>query len=116
MQKKIILLMIILMAAKIMVFAQNSANYSGESAGSQTALYTEKQQQLRIKASDIRLIPDKKNGGYHLYVKKTANVNSILLTETTKDPEGKNDSYAYRAKEYNKINGDEIRYLDGKKT
>ncbi len=115
MQKKIILLMIILMAAKIMVFAQNSSNYSGESAGSQTALYTEKQQQLRIKASDIRLIPDKKNGGYHLYVKKTANVNSILLTETTKDPEGKNDSYAYRAKEYNKINGDEIRYLDGKK-
>ena len=115
MQKKIILLMIILMAAKIMVFAQNSANYSGESAGSQTALYTEKQQQLRIKASDIRLIPDKKNGGYHLYVKKTANVNSILLTETTKDPEGKNDNYAYRAKEHNKINGDEIRYLDGKK-
>ena len=115
MQKKIILLMIILMAAKIMVFAQNSSIYSGESAGSQTALYTEKQQQLRIKASDIRLIPDKKNGGYHLYVKKTANVNSILLTETTKDPEGKNDSYAYRAKDYNKINGDEIRYLDGKK-
>ncbi len=115
MQKKIILLMIILMAAKIMVFAQNSSNYSGESAGSQTALYTEKQQQLRIKASDIRLIPDKKNGGYHLYVKKTANVNSILLTETTKDPEGKNDSYAYRTKDYNKINGDEIRYLDGKK-
>lgn len=115
MQKKIILLMIILMAAKIMVFAQNSANYSGESAGSQTALYTEKQQQLRIKASDIRLIPDKKNGGYHLYVKKTANVNSILLTETTKDPAGKNDSYAYRAKEYNSINGDEIRLLDGKK-
>ena len=115
MQKKIFVLMIILMAAKIMVFAQNSSNYSGESAGSQTALYTEKQQQLRIKASDIRLIPDKKNGGYHLYVKKTANVNSILLTETTKDPEGKNDSYAYRAKDYNKINGDEIRYLDGKK-
>ena len=107
--------MIFLMAAKVMLFAQNSRNYSGESQGSQTALYTEKQQQLRIKASDLRLIPDKKKGGYHLYVKKTANVNSILLTETTKDPEGKNDSYAYRAKEYNKINGDEIRYLDGKK-
>ena len=94
-----------------MTFGQNS----GESEGSQTALYTAKQQQLRIKAADVRLIPDSKNGGYHLYVKKTAGVNSILLTETTKDPEGKNDSYAYRAKTYNKINGDEIRFLDGKK-
>ncbi len=103
--------MIILMALTQLVFAQNS----GESEGSQTTLYTAKQQQLRIKASDVRLVQDKKNGGYHLYVRKTANVNSILLTETTKDPLGKNDSYAYRAKEYNKINGDEIRYLDGKK-
>ena len=103
--------MIILMALTQLVFAQNS----GESEGSQTTLYTAKQQQLRIKDSDVRLVQDKKNGGYHLYVRKTANVNSILLTETTKDPLGKNDSYAYRAKEYNKINGDEIRYLDGKK-
>ena len=111
MQKKIFILVIILVAMTGLAFAQNS----GESEGSQTALYTPKQQQLRIKASDVRLVADKKNGGYHLYVKKTANVNSILLTETTKDPEGKSDSYAYRAKEYNKINGDEIRYLDGKK-
>ena len=70
---------------------------------------------LRITAENVRLVQDKEKGGYHLYVKKTANVNSILLTETTKDPAGKNDSYAYRAKEYNSINGDEIRFLDGKK-
>lgn len=38
-----------------------------------------------------------------------------MLVETTKDPAGKNDSYAYRALEYNAINGDEIRFLDGKK-
>ena len=89
------------------VFAQNE--------GSQVELYTAKQQQLRITAEDVRLIPDTKNGGYHLYVRKSPNVNSILLTETTKDPAGKNDSYAYRAKECNSINGDEIRLLDGKK-
>ncbi len=106
MQKKIILVTVLL-AAMQMVFAQND--------GSQTSLFTEKQQQLRITAENVRLVPDTKNGGYHLYVKKTANVNSILLTETTKDPAGKNDSYAYRAKEYNSINGDEIRLLDGKK-
>ena len=106
MQKKIILVTVLL-AAMQMVFAQND--------GSQTSLFTEKQQQLRITAENVRLVPDTKNGGYHLYVKKTANVNSILLTETTKDPAGQNDSYAYRAKEYNSINGDEIRLLDGKK-
>lgn len=86
-----------------------------QSDGSQTTLYTAKQQQLRITAGNVRLVRDEKNGGYHLYVKKLPNVNSILLTETTKDPEGKSDSYAYRAQEYNSINGDEIRYLDGKK-
>ncbi len=106
MQKKIFLITLLCLALQGL-FAQ--------SEGSQTALYTEKQQQLRIRAENVRLVADKTNGGYHLYVKKTANVNSILLTETTKDPEGKSDSYAYRAKEYNKINGDEIRFLDGKK-
>ena len=110
MQKKIILITVFLMVLQA-VFAQNS----GESDGSQKVLFTAKQQQLRITADNVRLVPDSANGGYHLYVRKTENVNSILLTETTKDPEGKSDSYAYRAKEYNKINGDEIRFLDGKK-
>ena len=110
MQKKIILITVFFMALQA-VFAQNSH----ESEGSQKVLFTAKQQQLRIMADNVRLVPDSANGGYHLYVKKTENVNSILLTETTKDPEGKSDSYAYRAKEYNKINGDEIRFLDGKK-
>ena len=106
MQKKWILATMLFMAVQV-VFAQSD--------GSQTTLYTAKQQQLRITAENVRIIRDEKNGGYHLYVKKLPNVNSILLTETTKDPEGKSDSYAYRAKEYNNVNGDEIRYLDGKK-
>lgn len=102
--KKLIFLTAFLIFSEL-IFAQES----------QTELFTAKQQQLRIKAENVRLFPDSKSGGYHLYVKKTPNVNSILLTETTKDPAGKNDSYAYRAKDYNKINGDEIRLLDGKK-
>ena len=96
-----------LIASSFYLFAQTTNE-------SQVQVYTAQQQKLRITAKDIRLVPDSKNGGYHLYVKKLPNINSILLTETTKDPAGKNDSYAYRAKEYNKINGDEIRYLDGK--
>ena len=111
-RKKIIVFFSFFMILVHTVFAQS---YSSETEGSQVELYTAKQQLLRITAENVRLIQDKENGGYHLYVKKTANVNSILLTETTKDPAGKNDSYAYRAKEYNKINGDEIRILDGKK-
>ena len=106
MHKKWILITFVFMTVQV-VFAQSD--------GSQTTLYTAKQQQLRITAENVRLVRDEKNGGYHLYVKKLPNVNSILLTETTKDPEGKSDSYAYRAQEYNSINGDEIRYLDGKK-
>lgn len=89
------------------LFAQTDQN-------PQHSVYTPEQQKLRISADDVRLIPDSKNGGFHLYVKKLKNVNSILLTETTKDPAGKSDNYAYRAGEYNSINGDEIRYLDGK--
>ena len=107
-----------LLFAAVFLMAMQGAfcqEYDYDSEGFQTELYTAKQQELRITAENVRLIPDSATGGYHLYVKKTKNVNSILLTETTKDPEGKSDSYAYRAKEYNKINGDEVRYLDGKK-
>lgn len=108
--KKIIIFVFLASAIFTRFFAQEQ----NESFGSQKILYTEKQQQLRVTAKDVKLLADK-NGGFHLYVKKTPNINSILLTETTKDPAGKQDSYAYRATAYNKINGDEIRYLDGKK-
>ncbi len=95
------------------LFSQDNSENAQEQ-NSQKVIFTERQQELRIQADDVRLIEDKENGGYHLYVKKNPKVNSILLTETTKDPLGKNDSYAYRAKEYNPVNGDEIRYLNGK--
>ena len=91
------------------LFSQNKSTLE-----SQTIVYSEEQQKIRVSANSVKLIADKENGGYHLYVKKSENVNSILLTETTKDPTGKNDSYAYRANEYNKINGDEKRILNGK--
>lgn len=96
--------------AETFVFAQNSEG--------QKIIYTEKQNAMRITAKDIKLVPEKDgefgSGGFHLYVRKIPGIESILLTETTKDPAGKADSYAYRAEEYNSINGDEIRYLDGK--
>lgn len=106
---------IFLSASSVYSQSQLETNLQTEKEENQKIVFTPKQQELRISADDIKLIEDKENGGYHLYVKKNPKVNSILLTETTKDPLGKNDSYAYRAKEYNPINGDEIRFLDGKK-
>lgn len=87
-------------------------------AQQQTFVYTEKQMSMRITPQDIQLVQEKNESGettgYHLYVRKIKGIESILLTETTRDPNGKADNYAYRALEYNSINGDEIRYLDGK--
>ncbi len=98
-----------------------SAQVTTENSGSSSLNGAQKNSvpnRLLITPQDIRLIPDGGNfssaRGYHLYVKKHEGLESILLTETTKDPEGKEDSYAYRAAEWNAVNGDEIRYLDGK--
>ncbi|MCR5606950.1 MAG: VWA domain-containing protein, partial [Treponema sp.] len=77
------------------------------------------EEDMLVYASDIRLEYVGGNtfdtvSGYHLYIRKKDGVESVMLTETTKDPAGKEDNYAFRALEYNTYNGDEIRYLDGK--
>lgn len=92
------------------VFAQNLSE-------NQKTLYTSEQQKLKILASDVKIFvePNAEFGGFHLYIRKKDGIESVLLTETAKDPAGKESSYAYRAEEYNKINGDEIRILDGKR-
>lgn len=84
------------------------------------------QNSLLIRPQDLRLVPEYSSpdavsdefdriSGYHLYIRAVPGVESVMLTETTKDPEGKSDNYAYRALEYNEINGDEPRILDGKR-
>ena len=77
------------------------------------------QSRLLLRPSDLRLVPETGTAfddvtGYHLYVRKLPDVESIMLVETTKDPAGKEDNYAYRATEFNEINGNEVRYLNGK--
>jgi hypothetical protein len=66
---------------------------------------------LAIGSEDLRLVPGV--AGYHLYIRKKADVASVMLTETTKDPEMNEANYAYRALEWNDVNGDELRYLNG---
>jgi hypothetical protein len=69
-------------------------------------------QDLSIGAADLR-ITQGADGGFHLYIRKKPGINSVLLTESVRDPAMREDNYAYRAPEWNSINGDEIRIVDG---
>lgn len=72
---------------------------------------------MQILATDIILVQhvnnDGKRDGFNLYIRKKRKINSVMLVETIKDPDGKEPNYAYRANEWNEINGNEIRYLNG---
>jgi len=68
---------------------------------------------LSLKSSDLVVQKDEKVG-YHIFIKQKEGVNSVLLTETSKDPTNKVANYAYRSPEWNEINGNEKRILDGK--
>ncbi|MBN2873602.1 MAG: VWA domain-containing protein [Spirochaetales bacterium] len=67
---------------------------------------------LLIAAADLR-IEQRDDGGYHLFVKAREGLGSVLLVESTKDPGGAADNYAYRAEAWNPVNGDEKRMLNG---
>lgn len=67
---------------------------------------------LSVAPGDVRILQSPE-GGYHLYIKKKKDIQSVLLTETTRDPTMKADNYAYRLTEWNAVNGDEKRLLDG---
>jgi hypothetical protein len=70
-------------------------------------------QDLSIGSEDLR-IEQRVDGGFHLFIRKKPNIASVLLTESTRDPALREDNFAYRAPEWNPINGDELRVLDGR--
>lgn len=88
-------------------------------AFSVSGIFAQEANKLLVSEGDIKIVEEHdskgKTKGYHLYIKKRPGVESVMLTETTKDPLGLEPNYAYRAKEYNKINGDEIRMLNGER-
>jgi hypothetical protein len=69
-------------------------------------------QDLAINPGDLR-IEQRIDGGFHLFVRKKPGVSSVLLTESTRDPNRQADNFAYRAAEWNAVNGDEIRIIGG---
>lgn len=69
-------------------------------------------QPLTLAPEDL-VITQSLEGGYDLYVRKTAGIESILLTESSADPAKRADSFALRNPEYHRVNGDEKRILNG---
>jgi len=69
-------------------------------------------QDLGISPDDLRL-ELRADGGFHLFIRHNPDISSVLITETTVDPYFREANFAYRAAEWNEVNGDEIRLLDG---
>ncbi|GHU64092.1 hypothetical protein FACS189447_00150 [Spirochaetia bacterium] len=69
-------------------------------------------QDLSFQSGDL-IIEQKTASGFHLYIRKKPGISSVLLTESTRDPALRSDNYAYRIAEWNEVNGDEIRLING---
>ena len=67
---------------------------------------------LNVAKEDTYVLPGN-NGGFHLYIRAKGDIKSVLLTETTQDPKLKLHNYAYRDPNFNEINGNEKRMLNG---
>nr|WP_233275069.1 vWA domain-containing protein [Borrelia anserina] len=54
--------------------------------------------------------------GFHLFVRKKPGIESVILTESFEIPDKSKDvsTYSFRTLEYNRVNGDEIRILNGR--
>ncbi|MDR2759642.1 MAG: VWA domain-containing protein [Spirochaetaceae bacterium] len=70
-------------------------------------------QDLSIGLEDLR-IEQRVDGGFHLFIRKKPDVSSVLLTESTRDPALREDNFAYRDPDWNPVNGDEVRVLNGR--
>jgi hypothetical protein len=69
-------------------------------------------QDLSLRSEDFR-IEQRADAGFHLFIRKKPGISSVLLTESTRDPQMREDNYAYRSPQWNPVNGNELRILDG---
>src|SRR6056297_4243312 len=70
------------------------------------------QAQLQLSAEDL-ILEQSLEGGYDLWIKAKPGIGSVLLTDSTADPEKRVSTYALRNPDYHPVNGDEKRMLDG---
>ena len=66
-----------------------------------------------IGPGDVYIEMDEGAEGFNLFIRAAANLGSVLITESSADPAKRADSFAFRAWDYNPVNGDERRILDG---
>jgi len=64
--------------------------------------------------NDTDIIFQQSDKGYDLYIKRKTGIQSILLTDSQKDPEFQQTTYSLRTPEYNDSNSKEQRILDNK--
>ena len=69
-------------------------------------------QDLSISVDDL-VLDQSDDEGFHLFIRKKPDIASVLLAESTRDPEMNADNYAYRAPYWNPVNGNELRLLNG---
>jgi hypothetical protein len=77
-----------------------------------TGLGAAQAQDLSVHSEDL-WITQGADGGFHLYIRKKPDIRSVLLSESTRDPAMREHNYAYRAAEWNPVNGNELRMLNG---
>ncbi|MDR2020121.1 MAG: VWA domain-containing protein [Treponema sp.] len=69
-------------------------------------------QDLAVQPADLRI--ERRADGVHLFIRKKPDISSVLLTESTRDPGRQADNFAYRAAEWNGVNGNEPRIIEGR--
>ena len=69
---------------------------------------------LSIDSDDVYV--EAHEDGFHLFIRKKPNIKSVILTESFEIPDKSKDvsTYSFRTLEYNDVNGDEIRILNGR--
>ncbi|AHH10494.1 VWA domain-containing protein [Borrelia coriaceae] len=77
-------------------------------------LFPSTDEHLSINIDDVYV--EAHDDGFHLFIRKKPNIKSVILTESFEIPDKSKDisTYSFRTLEYNRINGDEIRILNGR--
>ncbi|AHH03302.1 Putative membrane associated protein [Borrelia nietonii YOR] len=77
-------------------------------------LFSSMNDHLSINIDDVYV--EAHEDGFHLFIRKKPDVKSVILTESFEVPDRSKDvsTYSFRTLEYNRINGDEIRILNGR--
>jgi hypothetical protein len=69
-------------------------------------------QDLSLAPEDI-IIKQSVEGGYYLHIRKKPDIRSVLITESTEDPEHRAASFSWRNPSFHPENGNERRMLEG---